>query len=69
MGKGVCKRNQESSSGEASHLCLVLIVQEMVMESSAVCGGAVRQTLDPEGFKTKNTAIWEEGYLNPMCTH
>lgn len=53
MGKGVCKRKQESSSGEASHLRLVLIIQEMVMESSAVCGEAVRQTLDPEGFKTK----------------
>lgn len=41
MGKGVCKRKQESSSGKANHLLLVVILQEMVMESlSAVCSEA-----------------------------
>lgn len=69
-GEGICKRKQESSSGEASHLFLVHITLRNGDEVIAFSSKEIhRQTLGPEGFQTQNTAIWEEGNLNPMCTH
>lgn len=71
-GAGKGKGEREEITVVLESLAFARILQEIMVESllSAVCSEEIPgQTLVPEGFKTKNTAVWDEDYSNPMCTH